>query len=307
MRESRGPGVEGGLPARDAWQPVVAQAATRVNLALDDPAVIRAGSNVMIRARPGVVARIGRRGSVDAARRQLTMARWLHRNGLNVISEIEIADQPTLVDGYPVTWWNLAPPHRHATPAELASVLRALHAIPIPDEPRLDPLDPFVGLDGVADHQAVLREPDRAWLRSRVADLRHEYAAVLPQLNQVVVHGDAWQGNVIVPDGGGDPILIDLEHVAVGPRDWDFTLIGVDHADFSRLTAEEYDSFVGALDGYDVTQSPAFGVLATIAELRWTAFAIRRSGSDPALANEVRHRLDCLTGQVPKPWTWTAT
>jgi len=103
------------------------------------------------------------------------------------------------------------------------------------------------------------------------------------------------------------PLLIDLEHVAVGPREWDLVPIGVDHADFARLSAADYDSFVTALDGYDVTRSPAFAVLAAITELRWTAFTIRRSRDDPALENEVRHRLDCLTGRIPKPWRWAAS
>lgn len=197
--------AEHALPPHHHWQSVVAQAAALANVALEDLEVIRAGSNVVVRACPGVVARIGPRGSLDVARRQLTMARWLHRCGLRVITEIEIAAQPTVVDGYPVTWWHLAPPHRHATPAELASVLRDLHALPVPDKPRLDPLDPFVGLDGIADCPAVPTNTDRAWLRDRVDSLRREYAAVLVQLELVVIHGDAWQGNVIVPDGDGCP------------------------------------------------------------------------------------------------------
>jgi len=93
----------------------------------------------------------------------------------------------------------------------------------------------------------------------------------------------------------------------VGPREWDLVPIGVDHADFARLSAADYDSFVTALDGYDVTRSPAFAVLAAITELRWTAFTIRRSRDDPALETEVRHRLDCLTGRIPKPWRWAAS
>jgi len=202
-----------------------------------------------------------------------------------------------------VTWWQRIPAHRHATPAELGSVLRQVHALPVPQAPELAALNPFDGLD---DH-TTLTAGDRAWLRERLATLRSGYTALLPGLGVGVVHGDAWQGNVIVPHDGGDPVLVDLDHVGVGPREWDLVPIAVDHTDFARISTAQYREFVDALDGVDVTRSPAFDVLAAITETRWTAFTIRSARHDDRLVEQVRHRLRCLQGAVPKPWTWSAT
>jgi aminoglycoside phosphotransferase (APT) family kinase protein len=126
------------------------------------------------------------------------------------------------------------------------------------------------------------------------------------RLDRGVVHGDAWQGNVVVPHRGGRPVLLDLDHVAVGPQEWDLVPIAVDHTDFARISVQEYEKFVDAAGGTDVTSSPAFVVLAAITEIRWTAFTVRKAATDDRFVDEVHHRIRCLRGAVPKPWEWTA-
>lgn len=267
--------------------------------------VLRRGSNVLVGISDDIVARIGPPLSADAARQQLAVARWMHDAGLPVVVPVDLP-QPIVVSGRPVTWWRRIPPHRHATPAELGSMLRQLHALPVPEDPELAPLDPFSGLESV-DGRDVLTKDERAWLHAHVATLRDRYAGVRTQLRPCVLHGDAWQGNVVVPHRGGVPVLLDLDRVALGPREWDLVPIAVDHVDFARISDREYGEFVNAVGGTDVTTSPAFPVLAAITEVRWTAFVIRRAASDSRLREEVHHRLRCLRGSEPKPWTWTAT
>ena len=285
---------------------VLDQAGTLAGVAVEGAELIRDGSNVLYSTPAGVVARIGPPGSVELARHQLDAARWLRDAGIRVVTALGGVSQPTLVDDVPVTWWNYIPSHRHATPAELGAALAQLHQLPVPDDLDLQVLDPFDGLDQSMENQPILSPQDRVWLRDRLTSLRAEYVAVRPYLTTGVIHGDAWQGNVVVPYDGSGPVLLDLDHIGVGPRDWDLVPLAVDHTDFARISSADYRDFVTALGGYDVTTSPGYDVLAVITEMRWTAFAIRKAGTDPGAAEQVRHRLACLKGEVPKPWTWTA-
>jgi|HubBroStandDraft_1064217.scaffolds.fasta_scaffold17069_5 aminoglycoside phosphotransferase (APT) family kinase protein len=44
-------------------------------------------------------------------------------------------------------------------------------------------------------------------------------SSLVPALPAGVIHGDAWQGNLLVDEGV--PVLSDLDQVSVGPREWD--------------------------------------------------------------------------------------
>jgi hypothetical protein len=81
--------------------------------------------------------------------------------------------------------------------------------------------------------------------------------------------------------------------------------LAVDYTDFRRITDRQYQGFVDAYGGYDVTRWPSYRVLADIQELRWVGFAINRSDAGQAVTAVARHRIACLRGLVPKPWTWT--
>src|SRR5699024_6229203 len=119
------------------------------------------------------------------------------------------------------------------------------------------------------------------------------------------VHGDAWQGNVAVPQTG-TPVLLDLEHVSCGHSDWDLIPIAVDYADFARLTSTDYHDFVAAYGDHDVTATPGFRVLADIQELRWVVFVLGKAANSAHAVREAQHRIACLRGEIPRPWTWTA-
>jgi hypothetical protein len=104
----------------------------------------------------------------------------------------------------------------------------------------------------------------------------------------------------------GSPILLDLESVSIGHPDWDLISFAVDHVDFARVDDQQYRAFVDAYGGRDVTATPGFRVLADLQELRWTNVVMGKSESDETAAREVRHRIACLRGEVPRPCTWTA-
>ncbi|MDQ3886986.1 MAG: aminoglycoside phosphotransferase family protein [Actinomycetota bacterium] len=266
--------------------------------------VIRDGSNVIYRLSGGVVARIGRTGTQETAEREVRVSRWLTTAGLSVVHALDGLPQPTMVSDRPVTWWGFLPEHRSATPGELGAVLRSLHSRTPPDDLDLPVFDPFSGLSHHISQATALDDDDQSWLTHRLDQLRERYRQ-LPLRNSVVIHGDAWQGNVVVPDSA-PPTLLDLEHVSFGCPDWDLVPIAVDYTDFARLTTADYDAFVAAYGGYDVTTTPAFRTLADIQELRWVCFVLSKSVASAHAARETRHRIACLRGDIPRPWTWTA-
>jgi len=267
--------------------------------------LLRDGSNVMYRLPGGVVARIGRVGAVDAATREVQVSRWLLAAGIAVVRTIDDLPQPVVVDGRPVTWWEFIPSGGIGSPADLATLLRRLHRLPVPDGITLPRHDPFIDLTHRVTASPVLNESDRAWLGRHLRTLKDRYECVTFDLARCVVHGDAWQGNVVVPHGGA-PLLLDLEAVALGQPEWDLVQTAVDHTDFARLDRANYTSFVAAYGGYDVTDLPDYRVLGDIQELRWVCFALSRSATSPAAAREAHHRIACLRGDLPRPWSWTA-
>lgn len=280
-------------------------AAEAAGIDAGDMALLRDGSNAVVRLPHHVVARVGAPGTSDNAARQVHVARWLADSGIAVVMPLAAPPQPTLVGDRPVTWWTELPEHRHSNPAELGAALQALHRLRPPGQPVLPCYDAFDGIDEGITNARHLDPDDRHWLADRLAQLRRAVDALDLHRTAGVLHGDAWQGNLVVPVGGGEPILLDLDHVSLGHPAWDLAPLAADHVDFARIMDADYRAFVTAYGGHDITATPLFRTLADVEELRWTAFVLGKTASPEAL-NEARHRISCLRGQVPRPWTWTA-
>lgn len=267
--------------------------------------VIREGSNAIVRLPNGIVARIGRPGAYSAAHRELRISRWLDSSGIPTVQALPGVPQPVRIGERPVTWWRTIPEHRPSTPAEIGTVLRALHALPAPTDFTLPAYDPFAELRARIENAGCIDSDDRMWLTRHHDRLHREYGSVIEPSSSAVIHGDAWQGNVVVPESGA-PIVLDLDKVSLGRREWDLIQLAVDHADFERVSDAEYHSFVAAYGGYDVTEWHCFRLFADIQELRWTCFAAELSESNQSAADEARYRIECLRGLHPQPWTWHA-
>lgn len=280
-------------------------AGRRAGVRTDGAQLIRDGSNVLYALPGGVAARIGRVGAESTARREVKVALWLAANDFPAVRAVTEIDQPTLVDDRPVTWWTLLPEHRPATTAELGATLRDLHALAVPNGLALPEIDSFAHLAEKIDAARTISADDRAWLSRHLDDLREAYMELPAGRPLCVVHGDAWQGNLAVPNDGR-PILLDLEHVGLGRPEWDLVPLAVDHTDFARITADEYRAFVEAYGGYDVIAWPGFRTLAAVQELRWVCFVLGKANRDQAAEREARHRIACLRGDVTRPWSWSA-
>ncbi|MFE9786522.1 phosphotransferase family protein [Nocardia salmonicida] len=271
-----------------------------------DPAraeLVRAGSNTIYRV-GDIIGRVGKTGTTDAAERELRISQWLNASGLPTVHVADVANPLAVVDDRPVTWWQRIPDHRAATTTELATALRQLHALAPPTTFVLPEHEPFSGLRRAITSIGRLDTEDRAWLLDHHDELWKQYSRLEPPARKTVIHGDAWQGNLVVPVGGR-PILVDLDRVSLSRPGWDLIQIAADHTDFDRLSEADYLAFVDAY-GADVTTDPAFRLLADSQELRWTVFALSRSEASEGAAGEVRHRIACLRGEIDRPWRWNA-
>lgn len=284
---------------------VLHQAASQIGLNTAGARLLRDGSNaIYLLPDAGVVARVGRSGTAEEAARQVQIASWLSANGIDANLPIDRLDQVT-VDGRPVTWWTPIATHRHATPAELGAVLRKLHDLPTPPAIDLPNLDMVGHVAKRIESASGISTTDRAWLQDELASLGMDLATTEVPQSRHVIHGDAWQGNLVVPNGGS-PILLDFDNVSIGHPAWDLIPLAVDHEDFARIDSDDYTAFVTAYGGYDVREAPWFRALADLQELRWTAFVADKAAHNSDAAAEVSHRLACLRGEIRRPWKWAA-
>lgn len=289
------------IPAAD----ILEQAATRAGLDATTATPIRTGAHAIFELNGGIIARIGKPGSADTARRELCISHWLNHSRIPAVEAVEVLPQPIVIDDHPVTWWQLIPDHRPATPAELGAALACLHTLAPPTDFDLPEYEPFTGLEDRIARATTLEVDDREWLIRHYAVLRQRYEQLSPVARISVIHGDAWQGNLVVPRSG-PPTFLDLDRVSLGHPEWDLIQLAVDHIDFDRLGTADYQAFVTAYGGHDMTTTPEFRIYADIQELRWTAFAISLSRHRPAARAEADHRIACLRGRVQKPWRWNA-
>jgi aminoglycoside phosphotransferase (APT) family kinase protein len=116
-----------------------------------------------------------------------------------------------------------------------------------------------------------------------------------------VIHGDASVGNVL-HDGEGQPVVIDLDGFAIGPREWDLVLTAMYYDSFGWHTHEEYEAFVHVY-GFDVMAWPGYPVLRDVREFLMVTWLGQKAPGDERVAAEVRKRITALrTGGAKKDW-----
>ncbi|WP_425266921.1 phosphotransferase family protein [Amycolatopsis circi] len=196
--------------------------------------------------------------------------------------------------------------HRHSSPAELGAALHALHRLPLPAQLALPSYDAFSGIGERIAHARHLDPDDRRWLTDRLAQLRRAVDALDLHRTTRVLHGDAWQGNLVVPLTGGDPVLLDLDHVSLGHPAWDLVPLAADHA---RLRPHHRHRLPLVRRRLRRPRHHRHAALPHTRRRRGTALGRLRArqNTSPEAHQEAQHRITCLREVVPRPWTWTWT
>jgi aminoglycoside phosphotransferase (APT) family kinase protein len=131
--------------------------------------------------------------------------------------------------------------------------------------------------------------------------MQAEYAKLEFVLRPGVIHGDASIGNVL-RDSQGNPVVIDLDGFAIGPREWDLALTAIYYDSFGWHTPLEHETFVGVY-GFDIMQWPGYPVMRAVREFLMVTWVIQKAGESERIAAEASKRIAALrTGASRKDW-----
>ncbi|MFE9566957.1 aminoglycoside phosphotransferase family protein [Streptomyces sp. NPDC006692] len=294
------------VAAQATW-PLVVDACRKAGL---DPAgaePVRIADNAIWSIPGNIIVRVTRPGRRAAAHRELLTAQWLAECGVPAVHPA-LASAVDLPEDRAATFWERLPDHTVGRHEDVASLLRLLHRLPAPDH-LLTLSDPAAKartrLEAV-QHAGVTSDGDMAWLVGYADELAVAWSSLPQGLAPAPLHGDAWAGNV-ARSHDGHAYLLDLDSAAVGAPEWDLTSTAVKVTTTATISAAEYERYVNAYGGYDVTGYEGFEVMRGVRELRMTTYAIQTAVDHPHTTDEARHRVACLRGfNGPRPWTWTA-
>ncbi|MFC5724418.1 phosphotransferase enzyme family protein [Streptomyces gamaensis] len=255
-----------------------------------DADLLSLGENAVFAA-GGLVVKVGRDASLrERAERELRVAAWLADAGVPAVRAAE--GEPLTADGHPVTLWHRLPaPERAATPADLAALLRLVHALPAPEFalPRrelLGGVERWLRLAGSAVDPA-----DAAYLRERRDGFATAAAGLVPHLPPGPIHGDALPRNVHIGPGGR-PVLVDLETFSADLREHDLVVLALSH-DRYGLDEQAYAAFVDVY-GWDVRDWAGCAVLRGARETASCAWVAQHAPGNPAALAEFRRRVASL-------------
>ncbi|MEZ0107921.1 aminoglycoside phosphotransferase (APT) family kinase protein [Catenulispora sp. EB89] len=247
----------------------------------------------------GLIAKVGRSTErFPAAKREVRVARWLTSSGLPVEYPFDVA-QPDATCALPVTFWH-AVAGEWTTPDRLAEVLRELHKLTPPAYLALPKLDPFARMRERLAGSAGLDAEVREELESMIAQREAELSVALAGREEVVLHGDANVGNMLLT-AEDEAILLDLEGFCLGPRIWDLMITAV-YRDLGWHTEAEYVAFYAAY-GEDPSDDPAFPTVEAVQLLRMVCWLAQRAADDPVISDEFTRRLaDLRDPDRPRSW-----
>jgi aminoglycoside phosphotransferase (APT) family kinase protein len=281
---------------------ILGEACRAVGLDPSDARLMRLGSNAVYRLVAPVVVRVARPSGSGEVSRIVDVARWFAAAGYPAVRALEV-DQPVVVDGLAVTFWEAVSEDgdTYAPVRDVARLLVWLHSLAPPEQLKLPEFDAFAGIARRIETNGWLGEDDRAFLAARLDELRKRYTGLDFVLPQGVIHGDANVGNVLLDDRG-EAVVIDLDGVAVGPREWDLIQTAIFYDRFGWHTREEYEAFVEVY-GFDIMTWSGYEVLRDIRELHMVTWLIQGAGDSEHTADEARKRIASLrTGSSRRDW-----
>ncbi|HUY52505.1 MAG TPA: aminoglycoside phosphotransferase family protein [Streptosporangiaceae bacterium] len=279
------------------------QACVIGGLSADGARLLRMGSNAVYHLADPVVVRISRHDAdIDHARRTIAVARWLESVDYPAVRAIDI-DQPIVIDGHVITFWQSVSDdgQQYATVGEVAEVLARLHRLVAPADLRLPALAPFENAAKRITASSWLSPGDREFLTEHLTRMQDEYAGLEFTLPQGLIHGDASIGNVL-HDFQDNPVVIDLDGFATGPKEWDLALTAIYYDSFGWHTRQEYETFVRVY-GFDIMQWPGYPVMRAVREFLMVTWVIQKAGESERVAAEASKRIAALrTGASRKDW-----
>jgi aminoglycoside phosphotransferase (APT) family kinase protein len=215
---------------------------------------------------------------------------------------------PVIVEGAAVSFWNYYPQPAGGPPltsAHLAVLLRLLHQIEVMPVvlPAWIPLESLQATIEDPEMCAVLTGDERAWIGTRIDEVRMAIAGLDWPLGIGLIHGDAWAGNLLACTGAA-PVgvaLGDWDWVSVGPREVD--LIPTWHAAVRYGKGPGWVTDFSCRYGYDLAAWGGYPVLMAMRDLVQLTGPIRRARDAERYRQVLRQRLDGLrAGDTSTTW-----
>ncbi|MFE1463956.1 phosphotransferase enzyme family protein [Streptomyces nigra] len=283
---------------------VLREACESAGLDPEGAELLRLGSNAVYRLTSlPVIVRIARDPAVHAEmERAVAVARWLESAGFPAMRVSAGTEQPLSVRGRVVTLWESVQERvEYATVGEVADLLRRLHWLEEPDTLGLPYFDPLAKLAASLEGLSGVSDLDRAFLEERAAKLAKEYDRLDFVLPFGMIHGDVNIGNVL-RHRDGHAVLIDLDGVALAPREWDLILTAIYYDRYGWHTEAEYAEFVHRY-GFDLMNWPGYETLADLRELMMVAWIGHQVTTSERAAAEFALRMRSLrTGEDRDQW-----
>ncbi|CAM5310554.1 Aminoglycoside phosphotransferase domain-containing protein OS=Streptomyces fumanus OX=67302 GN=GCM10018772_13060 PE=4 SV=1 [Streptomyces fumanus] len=265
--------------------------------------LIRLGENALFRLEgEPVIVRVARGEQwLPKTRVEVAVSTWLAREGFPAAQLVEGLEQPLLIDGYPVTFWQLiVEGDRKATYGELGGILRDLHSMTVPADVVLPSFDPFDKQE-LRIQRAPIPEDDRAFLRKRWHELRGQFEELSFETPKGPVHGDAHVQNLMVNEQD-EVILIDFEAFCFDHPEWDLMVTAVEHHSLGWQTDEQYGDFVRAY-GRDLRDWHGYDTLRRLQEFGMTTWLMQNVRESERTAAEYRRRIAALRDDdAPRDW-----
>ncbi|MFF1295632.1 MULTISPECIES: phosphotransferase enzyme family protein [unclassified Streptomyces] len=286
----------------DAAATILRKACEVAEVDPDGIEMLRFGDHAVFRVDGGrIVSRVGRSPDrLTSVRREVAVAEWLAAERYPAARLVTVAEQPVVIEGHPVTFWEgLADGEKYASTGEMGVLLRRLHELEPPPF-SLPPLQPF---DKVAHRleRAAIPDATRAYLRSAADALAAKYDRLEFALQAGHLHGDFNVGNVL-QDAAGCPKVIDLDGFVSGPREWDLMQTAMYYDSFGWHSEAEYADFVDGY-GFDVREWAGYTALRSIRELLMITWLSQNAATDPRAAEEVAKRVESLrSGGSRRDW-----
>ncbi|MEU8542210.1 aminoglycoside phosphotransferase family protein [Streptomyces sp. NPDC048717] len=265
-------------------------------LRADEATLLALGENAVF-ALGDLVVKVGRDAELlPRATREVALSGWLESAGIPAVRAAESA--PLVALGHPVTLWHRLPDAvRPPEPRDLAPLLRAVHALPEPEDFELPRRELLGGVERWLRLAGDAIDPaDAAFLRERRDSFAPTAAALTPHLTPGPIHGDALPRNVHVGPAG--PVLVDLETFSSDLREHDLVVLALSR-DRYGLDPAAYDAFTEAY-GWDVRAWEGCAVLRGARETASCAWVAQHAPANPKALAEFERRVASLRDGDPE-------
>jgi hypothetical protein len=243
-------------------------------------------NGVYLLAEEALVAKVVRPDyGIEHTKHTVGAVRWLMRMNFPTVPLADF-DQPIVIDGIAVTFWNYLTQDHPVSAANIAAPLRQLHSLGKPPG-KIPALDTIPAIWYSIENESILTKDEHEYLAARCTDLAAAAHGLHYEQPSCLLHGDPQHANALW--NVDHAVLSDWDSLVIGPAEWDLVTIDVHCRRFGYSPAE-YEAFC-TIYGRDVRQWDGYQILRDIRELRMISTNARKSAPGSRSAAEVKRRI----------------